>query len=262
MSQHTNSSPPWDPNLPSPNPSSPLGWDLNSAPSGTPNITSSPPNYLGSPISRHLPQTPYLTAASTPSASPISPLRITLSSPNYLSSRIPPRLPQTPYLTAASTPSASTISTLRIALPYGCIYAPRYCHQSFETREEWIEHEKNAHDPHPDIYYCGLLKHDGERCDVGFLDLEDLEDHLQEEHGIKTADDDDLWDHNVGVHTQTYWCGFCREVITDESETQDGWEVSRFTHIGNHFRGVNSTREFTAADWREIFMILSDDEPR
>jgi hypothetical protein len=172
MPRRTSTHPPMDPSLPPLDPSSPQDLGLDTLPPGPPNFTPSSPYYLGSPTPRRPPPTPYLFAASSPSCNPISPLGI--------------------------------------ALRYGCIYAPRHCHASFATREEWTQHEKSAHGPHPEIWYCGethgLID---ERCDVGFLDPDDLEDHLEEVHDIHVADDDDLWGHNIGVRTQTFWCGFC-----------------------------------------------------
>lgn len=121
-----------------------------------------------------------------------------------------------------------------------------------------MEHESNTHGPHPEIWYCGEMDSiSGERCDVGFFDAYDLEDHLHEIHDVYMDDEGDLEHYAIGVRTQKYWCGFCGEVIAVDSEAPEVWEMARFTHIKDHFLGRNGPR-LAVPDWEGIFTFKSD----
>lgn len=138
-----------------------------------------------------------------------------------------------------STDSVSRKHEKRHTRPYGCTF-PR-CLKRFGSRNDWKRHEKVQHSL-AEQWRCQLPAATGGACGKLFHKREEMSEHLDNRHGNDGYHHDSPihWDAIDASHIgqeryQSYWCGFCNNLIPRKTSTQQYNVDPRFQHIGDHF---------------------------
>lgn len=144
--------------------------------------------------------------------------------------------------------------------PYGCTF-PK-CRKRFGSKNDWKRHESSQH-KQQEMWRCNL-----EPCkalqparlfyDKGFLE-EHLEEHFKNDHACaidRQTDYVSAFKLSKDYH-ETFWCGFCREIIAQDPKKETPADSGRFQHIGKHF---DEDQDLSTEDWLcfEMNMLKRD----
>ena len=176
---------------------------------------------------------------------------------------------------SASFPSSSGLKKheTRHKRPFGCTHGCK-AHdkpQTFGSKNDWKRHEESFHfsqDLPAKTWQCDEMTVDQTVCGRVFGRAALLQRHLTEQHGVRDKAKKVLERaakyRLIPASEASYWCGFCRETLTDRvdapsaasavSTTSSSRASSaptiayarfltyRFNHIDNHFAGRNCPR--------------------
>lgn len=119
--------------------------------------------------------------------------------------------------------------------PYSCTFPG--CHSRHGSRSDWKRHEETQH-PLQDYWKCTVPSSDGIRCFADFASEVELQHHLVVKHRMPAMQiTPELCEHmHLGAtKSGRFWCSFCQEIMTRDSQSIDDLRETRLQHIGDHF---------------------------
>ena len=141
--------------------------------------------------------------------------------------------------------------------PYACTF-PK-CDKYFGSKSDWRRHENTQHFQLV-VWKCDM-RSGGAVCPKACYRRDVFERHLQEEHGVPKAGQEEAQERCRVDRSSSdkFWCGFCGDVVAvDSQEDNEAWGA-RYDHIGNHFTG-NGVPKADKAEWKFGDMESSDEE--
>jgi hypothetical protein len=136
--------------------------------------------------------------------------------------------------------------------PYGCTWYQ--CNRAFGSKNDWKRHETNQHGQ-IETWHC---PHD---CRKVYNNRESFKNHLLSDHKITDGEtlERNLEESRQGSHcTDTFWCGFCNELITARPTENGNVANQRFDHIDDHFMGRQGRKKLRIDEWQ--YMEEQSDE--
>jgi hypothetical protein len=119
--------------------------------------------------------------------------------------------------------------------PYVCTFPP--CTSRHGSRSDWKRHEESQH-AISESWLCSTRVLDGTRCFTNFSSEHGLQCHLVVAHRmpaskitLELCEAMHLGENGVG----RFWCGFCKDIISQEPRNDCNPREMRTRHVGDHY---------------------------
>jgi len=119
--------------------------------------------------------------------------------------------------------------------PYVCTFPS--CTSRHGSRSDWRRHEESQH-PIEESWLCTTRSPNGARCLNNFSSEHALQHHLVVTHRMPALQItlELCEDMHLGSNSaDRFWCGFCKDIVSQEPRIGRTFKERRMLHMGDHY---------------------------
>lgn len=119
--------------------------------------------------------------------------------------------------------------------PYVCTFPS--CTSRHGSRSDWKRHEETQH-VIQESWLCTARLPDGSKCFTNFTSELALRNHLDVGHKIPALQITTQLCEGMHLGEEAagrFWCGFCQDIVGQESQSGYDPKEMRMQHIGDHY---------------------------
>jgi hypothetical protein len=121
------------------------------------------------------------------------------------------------------------------------------CTHTFDKYVDWCTHEIMAHKKDWDVWICNERSVGSAcSCNIGFRTELEFEEHPAAKHNEPFVHSNK---YALGPKAGSFYCGFCRSMLSINKDDMDQWMTARLKHISAHLEAGCSK-----GDWAPLLM--------